>query len=554
MAELVLGPMQRYADEQQATVWVETDASCEVRVLDHTARTFEVHGHHYALVILDGLTPGTTTPYTVELDGRRVWPEPGMEFPPSCIRTRAHRGPVRLLFGSCRTSVPEQPEERRKHGVDMLAAFGQRLMQRSTEEWPDLVFMLGDQVYADETPENVRQGIEQRRDTDQGPGEELADFEEYTWLYHTAWSDPTIRWVLSTLPSIMIFDDHDVRDDWNTSQTWREQIRELDWWQQRIVGGLTSYWVYQHLGNMSPQELATDPLFARVRAAEGNAGPLMDEFSYGVDQDPESVRWSYVRDVGRVRVLAVDCRCARVLTPGGRRMVDETEWAWLREQASGDVDHLVIGTSLPFMMPKGIHDLEGWNEAVCDGVWGRRAARVGEWIRQAVDLEHWAAFRTSFFDMAELVQEVATRENPPATVLFLSGDVHYSYLARARVPGAGAGASAVFQAVCSPIRNPLTRMLRYANVVAQFGVARLIGHVLASAARVPRSSLQWSIDEGPWFDNVLATLELDGRSATVRWDAAGERGDQDGSLRRVADIPLTAAESASVERAAVSAG
>ncbi len=234
-------------------------------------------------------------------------------------------------------------------------------------------------------------------------------------------------------------------------------------------------------------------------------------------------------------------------------MVDETEWAWLREQAAADVDHLVIGTSLPFMMPEGIHDLEGWNEAVCDGVWGQRTARVGEWIRQAVDLEHWAAFRTSFSDMAELVREVATRENPPATVLFLSGDVHYSYLARARVPGAGVGASAVFQAVCSPIRNPLTRVLRYANVVGQFGVARLIGHVLARAARVPRSSLEWSINEGPWFDNVLATLELEGRAATVRWEAP-EGGEDDGALRRVADIPLTSAESAAAERAGVSAG
>jgi len=132
--------------------------------------------------------------------------------------------------------------------------------------------------------------------------------------------------------------------------------------------------------------------------------------------------------------------------------------------------------------------------------------------------------------------------------------VHYSYLARARVPGAGAGASAVFQAVCSPIRNPLTKVLRYANVVAQFGVARLIGHALASAARVPRSALQWSIDEGPWFDNVLATLELDGRSATVSWDAPGEGADQDGSLRRVADIPLTPTKSAAAERAGASAG
>ncbi|MGW1633884.1 hypothetical protein, partial [Streptomyces anthocyanicus] len=29
-----------------------------------------------------------------------------------------------------------------------------------------------------------------------------------------------VRWLLSTVPSCMIFDDHDVIDDWNTSAAW----------------------------------------------------------------------------------------------------------------------------------------------------------------------------------------------------------------------------------------------------------------------------------------------------------------------------------------------
>ncbi len=49
----------------------------------------------------------------------------------------------------------------------------------------------------------------------------------------------------------MIFDDHDIRDDWNTSWTWREEMDDTSWWRLRIVSGLGSYWVYQHLGNLS---------------------------------------------------------------------------------------------------------------------------------------------------------------------------------------------------------------------------------------------------------------------------------------------------------------
>ena len=51
MNSLLLGPLLRHVDETSATVWVETDGPGEVRVLSGQARTFEVAGHHYALVV-----------------------------------------------------------------------------------------------------------------------------------------------------------------------------------------------------------------------------------------------------------------------------------------------------------------------------------------------------------------------------------------------------------------------------------------------------------------------------------------------------------------------
>ena len=87
MTDLVLGPILRYVGAHEATVWVETDAPCEVEVLGHTDRTFTVEGHHYALVCVAGLAPGKTHPYDVRLDGRRVWPPPGDDFPAPAIRT-----------------------------------------------------------------------------------------------------------------------------------------------------------------------------------------------------------------------------------------------------------------------------------------------------------------------------------------------------------------------------------------------------------------------------------------------------------------------------------
>ncbi|MDQ2723061.1 MAG: alkaline phosphatase family protein, partial [Actinomycetota bacterium] len=66
-ARIVLGPLLRFVDTHRATVWVETDTSCEVAVqcgdVRGVERTWCVHGHHYALVVLEGLPAGSETPY-----------------------------------------------------------------------------------------------------------------------------------------------------------------------------------------------------------------------------------------------------------------------------------------------------------------------------------------------------------------------------------------------------------------------------------------------------------------------------------------------------------
>ena len=104
--QLILGPLLRYAGERDATLWVETDAACEVEVLGHKSATFEIEGHHYALVMITDLEPGETYEYEVLLDGGKVWPEG--DFPPSVIRTISPDGKLDLFYGSCRVTVPHE--------------------------------------------------------------------------------------------------------------------------------------------------------------------------------------------------------------------------------------------------------------------------------------------------------------------------------------------------------------------------------------------------------------------------------------------------------------
>jgi phosphodiesterase/alkaline phosphatase D-like protein len=554
---LRLGPLLRFVDDTSATIWVETVDPCTVTVeagrVTATSRTFAAHGHHYALVEVTGLPPGTATPYRVLVDDEPVWPstEPELaDFPPPVIPTLQPGKPLRVAFGSCRVSVSHDEESNGQFGIDALRAYALTmagLTPAEPDRWPDLVLFLGDQVYADDTSPKMKEFIASRRDPEQPPWDELKDYEEYAHLYRLAWSDPANRWLLSTLPSAMIFDDHDIRDDWNTSWTWRREMEATDWWHERVVAGLASYWVYQHLGNLGSQDRGEDELWSRIASHAGDAElditVELDELADRADQDPASYRWSHARDFGtQARLVVVDSRAARVLEPDRRSMLDEEEMAWLDERMRGDVDHLLVGTSLPLLMAPGLHHAEAFGEALAQGAWGRVGSKVGEWLRQHADLEHWAAFQGGFVQVAQMVVDVASgaRGRPPRSITFLSGDVHHSYVAEAWAdPASGRTlSSAVVQATCSPIRNPLPSSLQRLFKLAALGRARPTGRLLGG--KVPRSPLRWEVARGPWYDNNLAVLELQ-ESRLHFWWSRGEVNDgrhDRPTLHRVATVDV----------------
>jgi hypothetical protein len=531
---LLLGPVLRYVDASRATVWVETDRPCVVGVLGATERTWTVHGHHYALVLVAGLEPASETPYEVVLDDVRVWPEAGSGFPPSLIRTSRADGTFRLSFGSCRKGGHDV-EGRARYGPDALVALARTMAATPTSQWSDALLMLGDQVYADDPSPNLvtrlhdLPGHHQHDDT-RG---EVRDFESYTWLYHESWSEPSVRWLFSTVPCVMLLDDHDLRDDWNTSWAWREYVTAQPWWPERVTGAFASYWVYQHLGNLSPEQLADDELLGAMRSIrdDDERTRALDTFARRSDSSPGTARWSFRRDLGDerlgIRLVAVDARCSRRLDPHDRAMLDDAEWRWVVEQAAGDAappaQHLVLATTLPVLLLHGIHHLEGWNEAVVQGAWGRRAALLGEHLRQAVDLEHWSAFRRSFDDLVDLLRRVVGAEEPPASVLLLSGDVHCSYTASARLTQVEHPATAVHQLTMSPFHNPMERPLRLANWALERPPVRWAWHRIARLAGVRDVAVEWRVDHGPWFDNGVMTVVFTGRRAEVEVHHAGLR-------------------------------
>ncbi|MDN4645722.1 DUF7800 domain-containing protein [Arthrobacter sp. PsM3] len=351
---VVLGPMIRDVDWTSASIWVETRSAARVLVRDSrdwTARTFTVHGHHCALAELDGLVPGTVTPYALDVNGTRVWPDPESGFPASMIATLETGKPLRMASGG---DVP----------------------------WPDLVAFLGDQVYADLTSEQLQEFIRSRRDIEAPPGEGVERLRGVR--------PPVLPGLVRHREQVAA-----VRPAKRLDLRWPRHPRRLEylaqleekmeatsWWHERIVAGLASYWVYQHLGNLSSQERAGDAIWQRITAHKGedneiDEGAALDNFADRADQDPGSYRWSHCRDFGDTRLIVVDSRAARDLTPDHRALVDKAEMAWVDTRMRGGFRHLLVATPLPFLLPMGLHYVESWNKAVSQGTrWSGVRARI----------------------------------------------------------------------------------------------------------------------------------------------------------------------------------
>ena len=180
-------------------------------------------------------------------------------------------------------------------------------------------------------------------------------------------------------------------------------MREPAWWAERIRSGLASYWVYQHLGNLSPDEIADDPLYAKVVAAE-DATDVLREFGERVDRGRRGARrrrwravqyhWSYRLDLGRTRLVMLDNRCSRVLEPGAAAMLRDRRVVLVPGPGrTASTTTWWSAPRCPGCCRRALHDVEAWNERAGRVARGRWVAGLAEKLRRARDLEHWAAFR-----------------------------------------------------------------------------------------------------------------------------------------------------------------
>ena len=445
---LVLGPQLRHVGETTATVWVETNRACEVEVLGRREGTFEVAGHHYAIVCLHELRAGVRAALRGAPRRRASpGPSPGSAVPaepdPDASARHAPAARLRLLP----RLAPARPAVR-------CARTTTRAGARSTRCWPSCsgcapgargmartpLLLLGDQVYADEVSPDARARIARRGAGNGGrrPARS-ADFEEYTWLYHERWGDPAIRWLLSTVPSAMIFDDHDVHDDWNISRgLGAADPREA------LVGGARPRRLHVVLDLPAsrqplPRRAARRPsCWPRSRRPDGDVRRARARLRAPGARRRSPARAGATAATSGARACSCSTRAPGASWTRTRARCSPTaEWEWVAEQSTGDFDHLLIATSLPVLLAAGLHHLEAWNEAVC----ARRLGATGRapWAsacarRSTSSTGRPSAAASSAWSgcCAEVGSGSAGRR--PASIVLLSGDVHHAYLAEAGFP------------------------------------------------------------------------------------------------------------------------
>ena len=219
-------------------------------------------------------SPGSSTPYEVRLDGGRVWPPAGSEFPPSRIRTPGRRRPLphRVRFLPLR----EPPDGRGGRGHPARRAGPLRQPDRRPaggRSGPTRWCCSATRSTPTSSPRRRSRWLHPSparagsRPRPGGRGGRLRGVH------------PALRGVLGRSAGPVAAVDDPVVDDLRRPRDDRrlEHLGRLaarghrarTGGRERISGGLVSYWVYQHLGNLSPQELAENKTWQAIQGLRG---------------------------------------------------------------------------------------------------------------------------------------------------------------------------------------------------------------------------------------------------------------------------------------------
>lgn len=367
---------------------------------------------------------------------------------------------LNVLYGSCRKihDANGGKVDALSHGDTVVSDNWNDLEKR-----PAILCLGGDQIYADDVakealieimalasvievadPEKLpgsasAPGIDRRKDfvtnkakfTSGESKNHLITFAEYLAIYGLMWNRSNwvthpsslnhftdtlgkVRRLLANIPTYMIFDDHDVTDDWNLCAEWKKKVFGTDLGKRIVTNGLMAFWLCQGYGNgpylYSDQEAYAIADIIRDRNKDYNKA---ENLFWGLD------KWEFFTPTYPF-VYFLDTRTQRGLKDGPTG-TDLGAPAYLKSLDSWAVTYktlqhllkrqnknlpLVLVAPAPVFGFKFVETLQGLVSAIA-------------MTPNFLDLESWAANTRHLMLFLQLMGD--------ANVVLLSGDVHYAF-------------------------------------------------------------------------------------------------------------------------------
>ncbi|MCU0836779.1 MAG: alkaline phosphatase family protein [Chromatiaceae bacterium] len=243
---------------------------------------------------------------------------------------------------------------------------------------------------------------------------------------------PAVRRVLAHLPVAMIFDDHDITDDWNLSREW-EEIAYGHPFSKRVIGNaLIGYLIHQGWGNRP--EVFDPALLDAVQ--QGLAAPGGAAHDVGIDRLLRFGDWHYEWPT-HPPLVVIDTRTHRWRSERAARepsgLLDWEALTDLQQTLRGQPAVLLVSPA-PIFGVKLIETIQ------------RVFTSLGKPL--LVDAENWMAHPGA----AHAILNIFRHPKTPEHFVVLSGDVHYSFVYDVELRGRVRGPD-IWQICSSGVRN-----------------------------------------------------------------------------------------------------
>ncbi len=252
-----------------------------------------------------------------------------------------------------------------------------------------------------------------------------------------------VRRLLANIPTAMIFDDHEITDDWNMTLAFCRDIYNNQLARRVIQNGLVAYALCQHWGNVPEDfEKATFPGAMLLSRLDGkNADDYSNNSAdiqniVGVrthpehrDADPKSFTYNYTIEAAKYQVIVTDTRTWRTFPDG-----NNTTGHFLPALPSNQLDAQV--TQTPALNGRALLVVLTTNAPPTQPI---RTAERNPWIATHLSggsthpdiYESWdlpsVAFDRLLVALTEKLLDHGVRKG---AVILLSGDVHHGFSAR----------------------------------------------------------------------------------------------------------------------------